>query len=380
MNKYFLALAATMLLISCGSDGNFKITGTTPDINNGTYVYLQRIDINNQILNVDTTVIKDGKFSFTEDPVENSELMALSFQKIRGNVFFISENEEISIKAYKDSLYTSEVDGGAENDVFKLYYDDVVTSNNEKQRLQQEGMAAMQNGDTAKVNIIRNEFEQINEADTRRRIKLIKEHPNRFISIISLSELVGTRAIESSEAEELFENLDASLKETKKGKRLNEMIAKLKSQEAAAAQAEIGNKAPAFTAPTPEGGELALADAMGSKYTIIDFWASWCKPCRQENPNVVSVYNTYHDKGLNIISVSLDRASAKDKWLAAIENDKMDWFHVSNLMEWQDPVARKYGVTAIPATYLIDAEGVIIDKNLRGEALVAKMQELLGEG
>ena len=380
MNKYFLALAATMLLISCGSDGNFKITGTTPDINNGTYVYLQKIDINNQILNVDTTVIKDGKFSFTEDPVENSELMALSFQKIRGNVFFISENEEISIKAYKDSLYTSEVDGGVENDVFKLYYDDVVTSNNEKQRLQQEGMAAMQNGDTAKVNIIRNEFEQINEADTRRRIKLIKEHPNRFISIISLSELVGTRAIESSEAEELFENLDASLKETKKGKRLNEMIAKLKSQEAAAAQAEIGNKAPAFTAPTPEGEELALADAMGSKYTIIDFWASWCKPCRQENPNVVSVYNTYHDKGLNIISVSLDRASAKDKWLAAIENDKMDWFHVSNLMEWQDPVARKYGVTAIPATYLIDAEGVIIDKNLRGEALVAKMQELLGEG
>ena len=380
MNKYFLALAATMLLISCGSDGNFKITGTTPDINNGTYVYLQRIDINNQILNVDTTVIKDGKFSFTEDPVENSELMALSFQKIRGNVFFISENEEISIKAYKDSLYTSEVDGGAENDVFKLYYDDVVTSNNEKQRLQQEGMAAMQSGDTAKVNIIRNEFEQINEADTRRRIKLIKEHPDRFISIISLSELVGTRAIESSEAEELFENLDASLKETKKGKRLNEMIAKLKSQEAAAAQAEIGNKAPAFTAPTPEGEELALADAMGSKYTIIDFWASWCKPCRQENPNVVSVYNTYHDKGLNIISVSLDRAAAKDKWLAAIENDKMDWFHVSNLMEWQDPVARKYGVTAIPATYLIDAEGVIIDKNLRGEALVAKMQELLGEG
>ena len=380
MNKYFLALAATMLLISCGSDGNFKITGTTPDINNGTYVYLQKIDINNQILNVDTTVVKDGKFSFTEDPVENSELMALSFQKIRGNVFFISENEEISIKAYKDSLYTSEVDGGAENDVFKLYYDDVVTSNNEKQRLQQEGMAAMQSGDTAKVNIIRNEFEQINEADTRRRIKLIKEHPDRFISIISLSELVGTRAIESSEAEELFESLDASLKETKKGKRLNEMIAKLKSQEAAAAQAEIGNKAPAFTAPTPEGEELALADAMGSKYTIIDFWASWCKPCRQENPNVVSVYNTYHDKGLNIISVSLDRAAAKDKWLAAIENDKMDWFHVSNLMEWQDPVARKYGVTAIPATYLIDAEGVIIDKNLRGEALVAKMQELLGEG
>ena len=379
MNKLFLVVATAIVLISCASEEKFKITGTTPDINNGTNVFLQKIDANNQLQNVDTTVIKEGKFNFTPEPVAAPEMMVLSFEGARGNVILIAENEEITVKAYKDSLYTSEVKGGSENDFFKLYYDDVVASNKEKQKLQEEGMAAMQSGDTSKVTIIRNEFDQINEADTRRRLKLIEEHPGEFVSVIILSDLVGTRAIDSGEAEALFESLDTTLQETEKGKKLSEMIAQLKSQEAAASQAEIGNKAPEFSAPTPDGGDLALKDAMG-KYTIIDFWASWCKPCRQENPNVVSVYNTYHEKGLNIISVSLDRASAKDKWLAAIENDKMNWYHVSNLMEWQDPVARKYGVTAIPATYLLDENGVIIDKNLRGDALVSKMQELLGEG
>ncbi|MEH6658256.1 TlpA disulfide reductase family protein [Leeuwenhoekiella marinoflava] len=380
MNKFCLLIAAAILVISCGSEPDFKIDGTTPDINNGTNVFLQKIDANNQLKNIDTTVIKEGKFSFNPEPVSAPEMMVLTFEGAKGNIILIAENEEITVKAYKDSLYTSEISGGAENDFFKLYYDDVVASNKEKQKLQEEGMAAMQSGDTSKVTIIRNEFEAINDADTRRRIQLIEEHPSEFVSVIILSDLVGTRAIEADKAEELFESLDAKLKEIDKGVKLNEMIAKLKSQEAAAAQAEVGNKAPAFTAPTPDGSELALADAMGSKYTIIDFWASWCKPCRQENPNVVSVYNTYHDKGLNIISVSLDRAKDKNKWLTAIENDKMNWYHVSNLMEWQDPVARKYGVTAIPATYLIDATGTIIEKNLRGKALVSKIQELLGEG
>jgi thiol-disulfide isomerase/thioredoxin len=119
-----------------------------------------------------------------------------------------------------------------------------------------------------------------------------------------------------------------------------------------------------------------LKDAMG-EYTIIDFWASWCGPCRKENPNVVRVYNNYHDKGLNIISVSLDKAGQKDRWIKAIKKDKMDWFHVSNLQFWQDPIAKQYGVRSIPATFLLDKNGIIIAKNLRGNALDAKVASLL---
>ncbi|HAV55900.1 MAG TPA: peroxiredoxin, partial [Aequorivita sp.] len=138
---------------------------------------------------------------------------------------------------------------------------------------------------------------------------------------------------------------------------------------------EVGSLAPNFSAPTPTGEMMSLKDALG-KYTIIDFWASWCRPCRIENPNVVKVYNKYHDKGLNIISVSLDKAEQKDKWLQAIKDDQMDWYHVSNLQFWQDPIAQQYSVRSIPATFLLDENGVIIDKNLRGAALEAKIATL----
>jgi len=114
MNKFCLLIAAAILLISCGSDAGFKINGTTPDINNGTNVFLQRIDANNQLQNIDTTVIKEGKFSFNPEPVSAPEMMVLTFESARGNVILIAENEEITVKAYKDSLYTSEVNGGAE--------------------------------------------------------------------------------------------------------------------------------------------------------------------------------------------------------------------------------------------------------------------------
>ena len=379
MNKFCFVIATALLLISCSKEADFKIVGTTPDIKNGTNVFLQKIDKNNRLANVDTTVIKEGKFNFDPDQVSSPEMLILSFENLQGNIIIIAENQEINIEAFKDSLYTSKIKGGAENDFFKVYYDDVVNSNKEKQKLQQDGAMAMQRGDTAKVAVIRNEFDAINDADKRRRVSLIKEHPSEFVSVIILSDLVGTRIIEADEADSLFNSLDQDLQNADKGVKLKEMIAQLKASETASAQAEIGNKAPEFTAPTPEGTQLSLNEAMGDKYTIIDFWASWCKPCREENPNVVSVYKKYHDKGLNIISVSLDRAEAKEKWLTAIENDQMNWFHVSNLMEWQDPVARKYGVTAIPATYLLDENGIIIEKNLRGADLTAKMQQLFGE-
>ena len=380
MKKYFIACTILLGFVACKEETDFKIVGSTPDIDNNTKVYLQKIDANNRLVGIDTTVIEQGEFSFDPAEVSDPEMMVLGFEAAQGTVILIAENQKISVRAYRDSLYTSKVNGGDENDFFRLYYDDVVNSNKSKGKLQEKAMSAQQEGDTATLSALRSEFEKISEEDTERRIELVEDHTDKFVSIIVLSDLVGTRAIEATRAEALFEKLDKNLQETKKGKKLKEMIAQAKSQEAAASLAEVGNKAPDFSAPTPDGTQLSLQDAMGSKYTIIDFWASWCKPCRAENPNVVSVYNQYHDKGLNIISVSLDRASAKEKWLTAIKNDNMSWYHVSNLMEWQDPVARKYGVTAIPATYLLDANGTIIGKNLRGEALVNKMQELLGEG
>jgi len=198
-----------------------------------------------------------------------------------------------------------------------------------------------------------------------------------MVAIMALSDLINARVIKVEETEKYFTSLDEGVQKSMVGSSIKNYIAKQKSQRIASNLASVGNQAPAFSAPTPEGKQLALKETLG-KYTIIDFWASWCRPCRMENPNVVRVYNKYHDKGLNIISVSLDQKGQDARWKKAIEKDQMDWYHVSNLNYWNDPIAKSYGVRSIPATFLLDENGVIIAKNLRGRALEAKMAELMG--
>ncbi|MDX1940132.1 MAG: TlpA disulfide reductase family protein [Saprospiraceae bacterium] len=136
---------------------------------------------------------------------------------------------------------------------------------------------------------------------------------------------------------------------------------------------EVGGTAPDFTQKTPAGEEMKLSDLRG-KVVLVDFWASWCGPCRRENPNVVKMYNEYKDKGFEILGVSLDQD--KGRWLQAIEKDGLTWRHVSDLKGWQNEVAQLYSVSAIPHTILLDAEGKIIARNLRGPALENKLAEL----
>ena len=137
----------------------------------------------------------------------------------------------------------------------------------------------------------------------------------------------------------------------------------------------VGDVAPEITLNSPEGTPVSLSSLRG-KYVLLDFWASWCGPCRQENPNVVRVYNKFKDKGFTVYSVSLDKE--KTNWLKAIEKDGLAWpTHVSDLKYWQSIAAQTYGVNGIPATFLLDKEGRVIAKNLRGEALEQKLAEVL---
>jgi len=143
-----------------------------------------------------------------------------------------------------------------------------------------------------------------------------------------------------------------------------------------ASRLAIGSVAPDFAQETPEGESIALSDLRGN-YVLIDFWASWCGPCRRENPNVVRLYNEYKDAGFTILGVSLDRN--RDRWLKAIDTDGLTWHHVSDLKGWQNEVAQEYEIRSIPRTLLVDPEGVIIGKNLRGGDLENKLREIFGD-
>lgn len=164
-----------------------------------------------------------------------------------------------------------------------------------------------------------------------------------------------------------YDALAPSIKNTRLGKSLHEMIEVYRS-------VAIGQLAPDFKQLTPEGNELALSSTRGS-YVLVDFWASWCGPCRRENPNVVKLFNQYKDKGLGIFGVSYD--TKKDKWEKAIKDDGLNWKQVSDLKGWKNATSTLYGIKAIPSNLLLDKEGRIVAKNLFGKKLADKMAELM---
>jgi len=139
---------------------------------------------------------------------------------------------------------------------------------------------------------------------------------------------------------------------------------------------QVGKKAPDFVSQDPEGKSIRFSENLKG-YTLVDFWASWCGPCRRENPNIVAAYKEYHDKGFNIIGISLDKK--KENWVKGIQDDHLDWLHVSDLLFWNSAIAKLYGVRAIPANYLVDSKGIIVARNLHGDELQTTLKSLLNK-
>ena len=175
-------------------------------------------------------------------------------------------------------------------------------------------------------------------------------------------------SINADEVEPLFLKIPIAVRNSTKGKEMEGKIAIAK-------KTGIGKPAIQFTQNDTAGIPVTLASFKG-KYVLVDFWASWCGPCRQENPNVVAAFNKYNAKGFTILGVSLDQPTGKERWMEAIHKDNLTWTQVSDLKYWKNEVALMYGVNAIPQNYLIDDQGIIIGKDLRGDALNAKLAEL----
>ncbi len=368
--RLIFASLLTISLISCNKNSDsYKLEGDAVGFADGTEVFVYTLE-NKQPKPIDTLLVKEGKFSAVYPKTETTPLNFMRIGDLNASILFFPENEDIKATIYKDSIQASRVVGGKQNASYSGFADQMKTFNKRKQASMELFRAAKEVNDTDAIAKIQSDNLNLMAEETEYKKRFLEENKHSLFSVMLISEMASRQEITPTEASEYLEKMDSKIISS-------DLAQDLKTNLDAVKKADLGNPAPNFSAPTPTGETMSLKDALG-KYTIIDFWASWCKPCRIENPNVVKVYNKYHDKGLNIISVSLDKADQKDKWIQAIKDDKMDWYHVSNLQFWQDPIAQQYSVRSIPATFLLDENGIIIDKDLRGAALEAKIATLLG--
>jgi len=374
--KRIALLALLVLVAACTKEEKgYSINAKTAGFENGTKVFINAISHSGRPIIVDSTTIEQEKFKLNLPPAESNDFNYLTFNNIQGNVLFLPENNAIKMTIHKDSLRSSIIEGGNENKLFFEYIQKINEFGKERVELNNQYQIASRLNESDKALAIAAKKEELRDSEKNYRLKIAENNTSSLVAVMALGDLLNLKMIPPKEAQETYTALQDTVKQSRLGKNLNQVIAQTLAV-SMQKRIDMGSTAEDFSGPTPEGKLLSLKESMG-KITIIDFWASWCKPCRMENPNVVRVYNKYHDKGLNIIGVSLDKQQTA--WTKAIADDDLNWNHVSNLKFWQDPIAQAYGVRSIPATFIIDEEGKVIAKNLRGPALEKKISELLGE-
>jgi len=383
MKKILAFLLIGLLIASCETENrtDYVINGKAEGIHNGIRIYLKYIDQRGEEVIKDSAIVKNETFKITGS-VDEPTIHFLSIDGVEGNAIFMLENSKMDISVDKQNPLGSKVTGSKTNDGFVAFQEGMNSIREEGRDIMMAYRQVKMPEEAERKDSIAKEFEKVS-------IKLL-EHPLNFVkeyrdSNFSLN-LIGLEAnkpkFDVVSFIDAFNNLDTKLKTSPKGKEVKKKLDELLIEYEKIAHLEIGKMAPNFEAPTPDGTLVSLNELKG-KVTVIDFWAAWCGPCRKENPNVVRLYEKFHDKGLEIIGVSLDgqerQPNAKKAWLDAIEMDKLTWPQVSNLKYFKDPVAELYNITAIPATFILDKDGKIAYKNLRGKALELKVEELLNQ-
>ncbi len=374
MKKFILLALLVVGLTSCKKESSttaYTISGTTKNSKDQTKVEIYTLK-NRKPLALQDTVIKNNQFFF-KGSIDTLNIYYLKVDKVAGARPFILENANLQFEVDTDTIIKTKITGGKENAIFSDYLNFNFFNSNKLKALTSKIKTAKAEKDQEKIKVLKKEYKQLVDEKTAFDEALIKNNPDRIFSAFLLQNIVNANKINLKKTTELYNAFTDRVKNSEPGKEIHTGII-------AKEQTKIGALAPNFTGKTPEGKELSL-NAIKGKVTIIDFWASWCGPCRKENPNVVALYNTYHDKGLEIIGVSLDgsprQKNAKDAWIAAIQQDKLAWYQVSNLQYFNDPIAKAYNIKGIPSTFILDADGKILAKNLRGKVLENKIAELL---
>jgi peroxiredoxin len=365
MKKISYAIIATILMTACSSEPHYVIKGNIAGSDSLTF-YLQKREAG-KIINIDSAISKKGVFTMKGGKIDYPQMVQLIAGNTRKRTSFYLENSEITIKGTIDSLFNATITGSKTQDQYKTFLESNKPLTDIYSKLYVEYQTASRAGDVARVARLEKQADSIQTEMTTLEKNFIKNNPSSYVTpslLVSLS-----YEMDAPEIESMINGLDTTIVRLPMIKDLKDRVAVMKS-------VSIGQKAPDFTMNDPNGNPVSLSSKIGSKLLLIDFWAAWCNPCRQENPNVVKVYNEFHKKGFDVFGVSLDRT--KDDWVKAIDNDKLTWTQVSDLQFWNNAAAKLFAVNAIPANFLLDETGTIIGKNLRGEALYNKVKEVLG--
>jgi peroxiredoxin len=312
-------------------------------------------------------VVNNGKFVMGGS-VEYPEMVFLVAADSKSRLGFFVENSNITITGKLATMAEAEVVGSKTNDEYRELTITVLPLSKQYSEIIKEYQEASKGGNKALAD---EKMKQVNDlAGQMKKMQkiFISDHPASFVTPTVLRGL--SFEMSGTELESFIKALDPAVAKTP-------IITDLKARVEVMKSVEIGKKAPDFTLNDPNGKAISLSSLTGKNVLLVDFWAGWCGPCRAENPNVVKVYNEFRDKGFDILGVSLDRTA--EEWNKAIAADKLTWTHVSDLQYWNSAAAKLYGVNSIPASFLLDRNGVIIARNLRGDDLYNKVKEMVGK-
>ncbi|WP_167856272.1 TlpA disulfide reductase family protein [Hymenobacter metallicola] len=344
----------------------YQVSGQLTNAPAGTKVYLAELG-ETQFVSRDTaTVDEQGRFTL-QGTVPEAGLYQVKVDDANQVMLALDNGSNIQLSGDAKKLTDGYVvKGSKDSEALQQLGRTMVESKRAMALLEMRYNNSAQAGQSDSMKLIEGKFYAAQAQNTAKIKELVRQNPNSVVSAFVVGNLLNP--------DENFAFIDSMATQFKKSmpdsRYTKALSAKLDPLRATA----VGSAAPEIALPAPDGKSVALSSLRG-KYVLIDFWASWCGPCRKENPNVVRAYNKYKGKGFEIYSVSFDQD--REKWLKAIQADGLTWTHVSDLRGWESAAGQAYGVKAIPQSVLLDPQGRIVAKNLRGDALEAKLASVL---